>query len=167
VEKSNRLPFSLPAFLLAPWPVPLTWSALLSFGGSDGLGSHGVSGAVAFFLLCLAVSLVISYLGTAALVVCLHFVAQARPVTRIVSAACGVFLAALGYLPFVYISWGASGPDSGPPEESFLVYLLRNWNDPTVGIFLGSGLIAAVLYDTLARLRARKNPPAALQPNVT
>ena len=47
MEKFNRLPFSLPAFLLAPWPVPLTWSALLSFGGSEGLGSHGVSGAVA------------------------------------------------------------------------------------------------------------------------
>jgi phosphatidylglycerophosphate synthase len=148
VEKPGRLPFSLPAFLLAPWPVPLVCSALLAFGGD------GRQPVLAFGLF-LAVSLVISYLGTAALVVCLHFVAQARPVTRLVSAVSGILLAALGYLPFLYLSWSSSGPDSGPPVDSFPTYCLRNWDDPFGLVFLAGGLVAAVTYDTLARRRAR------------
>jgi phosphatidylglycerophosphate synthase len=147
VEQSRRLPFSLFAFLLAPWPAPLVCSVLLV------LGSPGHQ-PVAFFFLSLALELVVSYLGTAALVICLHFIAQARPITRLVSAVTGPVLAGIGYLPFVYISWHASGPDSGPPLESFPVYLLRNWNDPIFVIFLAAGLVAAVLYDTLARWKA-------------
>jgi len=114
-----------------------------------------------FFFLCLAVGLVISYLGTAALVLALHFIAQVRPVTRLVSAVTGLILAGLGYLPFVYVSWSSGGPDSGPPVERFGLYLLRNWSDPILGVFLGSGLVAAFLYDTLARRQARSNNPAA------
>ncbi len=153
VENSRRLPFSLPAFLFAPWPVPLVCSALLAFRG-DGRA------AVAFFFICLAVSLIISYLGTAALVVCLHFVAQARPVTRAVSAVAGILLAALSYLPFLYLMWSSSGPDSGPPVDSFLSYLLRGWDDPFGLVFLAGGLVAAVTYDTLARRRIPSAAPA-------
>jgi hypothetical protein len=149
VEDSRRLPFSLSAFLLAPWPVPLAGSALL------GLTSPG-SQLGAFFFLSLAFGLVVSYLGTAALVVTLHFVAQARPVTRVASACTGLVLAGLGYLPFVFVTWSSGGPDSGPPVESFTVYLLRSWNDPILGFFLAGGLVTAVLYDTLARRRASK-----------
>ena len=114
-----------------------------------------------FFFLCLAVGLVISYLGTAALVLALHFIAQVRPVTRLVSAVTGLILAGLGYLPFVYVSWSSGGPDSGPPVERFGLYLLRNWSDPILGVFLGGGLGAAFLYHTLARRQARSNNPAA------
>lgn len=149
MENSRRLPFSWSAFLFAPWPVPLGCSALLA------LGSPGRQ-AVASFSLCLVFGLVVSYLGTAALVLTLHFVAQARPVTRFVSAFTGVFLAGLGYLPMSYLSWSSGGPDSGPPVESFPTYLLRNWNDPFLGLFLGGGLVAAILYDTLARRQARR-----------
>jgi len=152
VEDSRRLPFSLSAFLLAPWPVPLAGSALL------GLTSPG-SQLGAFFFLCLAFGLVVSYLGTAALVVTLHFVAQARPVTRVASACTGLVLAGLGYLPLVFVTWSSGGPDSGPPVESLSTYLLRNWNDPILGFFLAGGLITAGLYDTLAR-RASKRQPA-------
>jgi len=154
VESSRRLPFGWSAFLVAPWPVPLVSSALLA------LGTAGRQ-AVLLFFLCLAVGLVISYLGTAALVLALHFIAQVRPVTRIVSAVTGLFLAGTGYLPFVYVSWSSGGPDSGPPVESFGLYLLRNWSDPILGVFLGGGLVTALLYDTLARRQARRNNPAA------
>lgn len=153
VEHSRRLPFSLPAFLLAPWPVPLACSTLLV------LGSPGHQ-PMAFFFVSLAAELVVSYLGTAALVVCLHFIAQARPVTRIISAVTGLVLAGLACLSFVYINWHASGPDSGPPLESFPVYFLRNWNDPTLGVFLAAGLVAALLYDAIAR-RKTKRPSAS------
>jgi len=120
-----------------------------------------------FFFLCLAGGLVISYLGTAVLVLALHFIAQVRPVTRIVSAVTGLFLAGLGYLPFVFVSWSSGGPDSGPPVERFGTYLLRNWCDPILGVFLGSGLVAAFLYDTLARRQARRDKPADPGTNAT
>ena len=151
MESSRRLPFSLRAFLVAPWPVPVACSLLLALGTSD-------RGPVPFFFLSLAVELVISYLGTAALVVTLHFVAQTRPVTRTVSAVTGLVLAGFAYLPFVYVTWHASGPDSGPPVESFPGYLLRNWADPFLGIFLAAGVVAALIYDILARRQARLAP---------
>ncbi|MSU47179.1 MAG: hypothetical protein EXS42_08695 [Lacunisphaera sp.] len=102
-------------------------------------------------LLFSGIGAIIGYLGTAALAVALHFVAQARPVTRLVSAVTGTLLAGLGYLPFLWMNWKSSGPDSGPPEETFLGYFLRNWNDPFVIVFLAGGLITALLYDHLAR----------------
>jgi hypothetical protein len=146
-----RLPFSARAFLLAPLPMPAICSALLV------LGSPGRDPLFGFFLFT-GIGAVIGYLGTAALVVTLHFVAQARPVTRFVSAMTGTLLAGLGYLPFLWMSWKSSGPDSGPPEESFLGYFLRNWNDPFVVVFLASGFITALLYDTLARIFTRAQP---------
>ena len=153
MESFRRLPFSWSAFMVAPWPVPLGGSALLAFGTS------GRQPVLSFFL-CLAVGLVISYLGTAALLLALHFIAQVRPVTRIVSAVTGLILAGMGYLPLVFVSWSSGGPDSGPPVERFGLYLLRNWSDPILGIFLAGGLVAALLYDTLARRQARRNNPA-------
>ena len=95
------------AFLLAPWPVPLGASAILVIGSP---GRDPLFG----FLLFSGLGAVIGYLGTAALVVTLHFVAQARPVTRLVSAVTGTLLAGLGYLPFIWMNWKSSGPDSGP-----------------------------------------------------
>ncbi len=152
MENSHRLPFSLRAFLVAPWPVPVACSLLLS-SGTPGRFS------LLFFFLILAVALVISYLGTAALVVTLHFVAQARPVTRTVSAMTGLILAGIAYLPFDYLSWSSSGPDSGPPIESFLSCLRRDLADPFFGIFLAAGVVAALVYDTLARRQARQTTP--------
>lgn len=153
VEKSRRLPFSLRAFLIAPWPVPVVGSLLLA------LGTPGRP-SMMFFFLTLAVGLVVSYLGTAALVITLHFVAQARPVTRTVSAVTGLILAGFAYLPFVYVNWHASGPDSGPPIESFPRYLLHDLGDPFFGIFLAAGVFTALAYDTLARRGARQLPLA-------
>jgi 4-amino-4-deoxy-L-arabinose transferase-like glycosyltransferase len=153
VERPFRLPFSFPAFLLAPWPVPLFCSAEMVI---ENPGRQPVM----FFFICLGVSLVISYLGTATLVVALHFVAQARPVTKTASALTGLALAAAGYLPFAFMNWKSSGPDSGPPLENFGAYLLHNWNDPILGIFLAGGLVAALLYDTLARRFNRQASPA-------
>lgn len=133
---------------MAPWPVPLGTSAILVMGSPGRDPSFG-------FLLFSGLGAVIGYLGTAALVVTLHFVARARPVTRLVSAVTGTLLAALGYLPFIWMNWKSSGPDSGPPIVGFFSYFLRNWNDPFLVVFLTGGLITALLYDLLARRFSR------------
>lgn len=106
---------------------------------------------VMFFFLWLGVSLVISYLGTATLVICLWFLGKIRPLTRILSALAGLALAAASYLPIIYLKWSSSGPDSGPPTDTFVSHLLRDLADPFFGVFVAGGLAAAVLYDTLAR----------------
>lgn len=149
MEKLARLPFSLTAFMLAPWPAPLIASALLAFG-------MGGSGSAIFFLLTLGVGLVISYLGTAALIVCLWFIGHVRSATKTISALAGIALALLGYVPFIFVVWRSSGPDSGPPEDSFFAHLLRSFSDPFLFIFTGAGLATALLYDFLAR---RNNKP--------
>lgn len=148
MEKPAGLPFSLPAFLIAPWPMPLLCSAAMAVGnpGRDPLF---------FFLLCLGVSLTISYLGLATLVICLWFVGKVRPITRAVTVILGTALAASAYLPFCFVAWGSSGPDSGPPEGSFLTYLIQNFASPILGLFLAGGIVAAFTYDILARRHAR------------
>lgn len=154
MEKSNPLPFSLPAFLIAPWPVPLVSSALMVIGRPD----H--KAVVLVFLLFLALSLVISYLGTATLVICLWLLGKVRPVTKTLTALTGFVLAAAGCLAFLYVDWVSSGPDSGPPTDTFSSHLLRDWNDPFFGFFLAGGLIAALVYDILARRAKKKQAPA-------
>jgi len=109
-----------------------------------------------FFLVSLAVGLVISYLGTIALIFCLHFIAQARTVTRTVSTITGLILGGLAYLLLVYVDWHSSGPNSGPPLESFPRYLRHDLTDPFGVIFLAAGVTAALHYDILARRQARQ-----------
>ncbi len=147
MSKPASLPFSLRAFLLAPWPVPLVCSALFAFQTPGGK-------PLMFFFLCLGVSLVISYLGTATLVICLWFVGKVRPISRLLTLGTGVALAAASYLPFIYLSWSSSGPDSGPPDRSLWSYLAESFSSPILIIFLAGGLVAALVYDLLARRRA-------------
>ena len=122
---------------------------------------------LATFLMLASVGAVISYLGTTALVLCLWLIGLNRPVTKFISAITGTTLAAIGYLPFIWLNWSSSGPDSGPPIETFVAYSLRDWNDPFLGVFLAGGLITALLYDTLARKPepTKSHPPSSRQPD--
>jgi hypothetical protein len=144
MEKLPRFPFSLPAFLLAPWLAPVLCSVLLML-------NMGSKRPVAFFLITLGVGLVVSYLGTAVLIVCLWCIASVRAVTKIITALTGTVVATMGYVPFIFVNWHASGPDSGPPVGSFASYLLRSLHEPFLYISAGAGLVTALLYDFLAR----------------
>ncbi len=151
MERSAGLPsFSLPAFLLAPWPVPARLQCAVRFRqfgaaardpSSSCVWRSGSSSATSARPRWSSAS------GSSP---------GSGPVTKTISVLTGVALAATGYLPVTFVSWHASGPDSGPPTENFFSYVLRNWNDPFLGFFLAGGLVAAVLYDTLARRRIRK-----------
>ena len=148
---ADRPVISLKAFLLAPVFVPLVCSALFAMGNSKPLG---------LFLLCFIFGLMVSYLGTAALVVSLWFIAGIRPVTWTVTAGAGLLLGLTGYLPMAFVMYHSSGIDSGPPAGTFGGYLLRDWQDITPYLFLGGGLVTALLHDFIAR-RSHQPSPAA------
>jgi len=145
----QRVSFSWRALLLAPWPALLLAGALLSPPPSPG-GHYGFGALVLLALL----GAPFAYAGTATLAVCLHLLGKRRTVNRATSCLCGLALAALEYLPVIYLSWSSSGPDSGPPVESFASYFARQGNDPLMWLFLGAGLITALAYDLLASRRA-------------
>jgi hypothetical protein len=51
-------------------------------------------------------------------------------------------------------AWISSGPDSGPPEESFLAFFTRWVSDPSIMLFLifpVAGLITAAVYWALSK----------------
>ena len=147
MEKLARFPFSLTAFLLAPWPAPLLCSVLLTLA----IGSHRL---IAVFLFILSRGLIVSYLGTAVLVACLWGIASIRTITKIISAFTGIGVALLGYIPFIFVNWHASDP--GFEEDSFAAHLLRSLNEPLLYICTGAGLLTALLYDLLARRSSKR-----------
>jgi hypothetical protein len=42
--------------------------------------------------------------------------------------------------------WKSSGPDSGPPTESFFTFFVRFSADPLTAVFPLAGLLTAALY---------------------
>ncbi len=58
----------------------------------------------------------------------------------------GLVLGAAVFVPLTWMEWTSSGPDSGPPTESFLVFFVRSAADPFAAISPLAGLITAGLY---------------------
>ena len=128
--------FSWPALILAPLAVPVLFS--VAFVSS----SPGIAPLLGFLIL-LVPSSFISYGTTIFLFLpCLLVLSLFRPMT-------GLVLSALVFVPLTVMDWKGSGPDAGPPEESFFSFLVR-WADPFNLIFPVSGLITAGLYWWLA-----------------
>jgi hypothetical protein len=153
----RRIRFSWRALLLAPWPALLAVSALLTPppapGGSFAWGA---------LLLLAAIGTPLAYAGTAMLAACLHLLSQRRSVGRATSCLGGFVLAGAIYLAVLGASWSSSGPDSGPPVESFLTYLLREATSPFAWLFLGPGVVTALLYDFLATRSPSARAPQAV-----
>lgn len=65
----------------------------------------------------------------------------------LLGAICGL----ASYLPFSYVSYQSSGADSGPPEGTYLEYLIRSGLDPFIFLMAGAGLLTAAAYHLLSR----------------
>jgi hypothetical protein len=72
----------------------------------------------------------------------------------------GLVLGAAVFVPLTWMDWKSSGPDSGPPTESFLEFILRWVADPFTAIYPLSGLITAGLYWWLGTSRRGRSIPA-------
>jgi hypothetical protein len=142
--------FSWTGLLLAPLPVPLLFCAVmlvpLQIGGATILP----------FLILFVPSCFISYGTTIFLFLPALFLLSLRwPMTGWRTCLLGGVLGAAMFVPLTLLMWKGSGPDSGPPVESFPTFFLRWAADPLTAAFPVAGLLTAALYWWLASRRFR------------
>jgi hypothetical protein len=146
--------FSWTGLILAPLLVPLVLSAALVNAFTN---SHPVFA----FLMLLIAGCIVSY-GTTVFVFLpsLFFFSLWRPLSAFWVCLLGLVLGAAAYVPVTLMLWKGSGPDSGPPTESFLTVLVRWSGDPLTAVFPVAGLMTAGLYWGLGTWRGRRPLPA-------
>ena len=145
--------FSWTGLLLAPLLVPLLFCALML-----GLLHPGGSAAL-MFLILLIPSCIVSY-GTMVFLFLpsLFLLSRRRPLTILNTCLLGLVLGVVVFVPVTMMEWKGSGPDSGPPVESFLSFLLRWAADPLTAIYPVAGLVTAGFYWRLATGTWRRHP---------
>jgi len=105
------------------------------------------SGSLIAFLLLFVIGSFVSYSVTIFVFLpCLYALSRVRTMTGITTSILGLPLGMAAYIPWTLIEWKSSGPDSGPPTENYLSFLLRWDFDPFTLVFLPAGLITAALY---------------------
>jgi hypothetical protein len=146
--------FSWTGVLLAPLLVPVLVSAALA--GLLG-GNHPVFG----FLLLLVLGCVISYGVTVFLFLpCLFLLSAWRPTTGFRVCLLGLGLGVVTFVLMTWVEWKSSGPDSGPPVDSFFMFFWRWAANPMTAICPLAGLITAGAYWRLGTWRNGQPEPA-------
>jgi hypothetical protein len=132
--------FSWTGLILAPLLVPLTFSAaMLSFVQG--------SSPLLVFLVPMVASCVVSYGTTIFLFLpSLFLLSLWRPITGFNVCLLGLVLGAVVFVLQTWMEWKSSGPDSGPPTERFVTFLVRWAADPTAAMYPPAGLVTAGLY---------------------
>ena len=146
--------FTWTGLILAPLLVPVLFSAaFVSLSGGDR--------PVLRFLILLVPGCIVSYGVTIVLFLpCLFLFSLWRPMTGFKVCLLGLVLGAAVFVPLTWIEWKSSGPDSGPPTESFLAFFVRWAADPLTAIYPLAGLITAGLYWWLGTWRRGRSIPA-------
>jgi len=142
--------FSWRGLLIAPLLAPGIFGAVIAalLGGDRPLS---------LFLLSFVLASIISYSVTIFVFLpSLYLLSRVGSATGPVTHVLGFVLGTTAYIPWTWIEWGSSGPDSGPPTESFLSFLLRWTPDPLCLIFPVAGLVTAALYWAFGTRRQRR-----------
>ena len=112
------------------------------------------------FLVLLIPGCIVSYGTTIFLFLpCLFLLSSWGPMTGFRVCLLGLVLGAAVFVPLTWMEWKSSGPDSGPPTESFLSFFVRWGADPMTAIFPLAGLITAGLYWWLGTRQRRRPIP--------
>jgi hypothetical protein len=150
--------FSWTGLILAPLFVPLVYCTAM-------LGFLQTGNSALLFLILLVASCVVSYGTTIFLFLpALFLLSLWRPMTGLKVCLLGLVLGALVFVPLTLLEWKSSGPDSGPPVESFWVFLLRWAADPMTAIYPLAGLVTAGLYWWLGTWRRGSRLPDSTSP---
>ena len=150
--------FSWKALLLAPLLVPFCVSLLFE---ASNPGSDPIFG----FLFFLALGSVISHGATALLFLpCLYLLSRICALRWKSVCFLGLLLGVAVFGPIAWIMFRSSGPDSGPPEGTFLQYLWRGRTDVMNWIFPIAGLITALAYWTIRQLTLPRSTNIAPSP---
>ena len=146
--------FTWTGLILAPLLVPVMFSAtFVSLSG----GAWPLVG----FLILLVPGCIVSYGTTIFLFLpCLFLLSLWRPMTGFKVCLLGLLLGAAVFVPLTLMEWKSSGPDSGPPTESFLGFFVRWAADPFTAICPLAGLITAGLYWRLGTRQRGRSMPA-------
>ena len=132
--------FSWTGLILAPLVVPVLFAAVFVSLSGDGWPLLG-------FAIMLVAGCIVSYGTTIFLFLpCLFLLSLWRPLTALKVCLLGLVLGAAAFVPLTLMLWKGSGPDSGPPTESFFTFLVRWAADPFNVVFPLAGLITAGLY---------------------
>jgi hypothetical protein len=135
--------FTWTALILAPLLVPVMFGAVLSSLQGDQ--------PVLLFPLLLFPGCIVSYGTTIFLFLpCLFLLSLWQPMTGFKVCPLGLLLGVAVFIPLTWMEWKSSGPDSGPPIESFLHFFVRWASDPLAAIYPLAGLVTAGLYWWLA-----------------
>src|ERR1700759_3063426 len=122
--------FSWRGLVLAPLPVPLIVSAVMAV-----LLKAEDAPVVMPFLILLFPACVIAYGTTVCLFLpALFLLSRIRPLSGWTTCLLGFVLGVAVIVPVTGLAWKSSGPDSGPPVESFLTFFVR-WIDPSMLFF--------------------------------
>jgi len=144
--------FSWTALILAPLLVPMMFSLAM-------LSPSGASNPVLGFLITMLLGGIVSYIATILLFLpSLYLLSLWRPATGPGVCMLGFLLGAAVAVPLTWLAWAGSGPDSGPPTESFPTFLLHSAADPFNAICPMAGLVTAACYWWLATRRGRPAP---------
>lgn len=139
--------FSWPGLILAPLLVPATFGGFMAVAADN-------NNPVLAFLFMTVLGCIISYGSTIFLLLpSMYLLSLWRPLSGLNVCALGLVLGAAVFVPVTLIEWKASGPDSGPPTENPVVFMLRFAADPTTAIYPVAGLVTAALYWWLATRR--------------
>jgi hypothetical protein len=144
--------FSWTGVILAPLLVPLLFSVVMP--GLMGASSPGLG-----FLLLLIPGCLVSYATMVFLFLPALFLLSLRQeLTGLKVCLLGLMLGAAVLVPLTLMAWKSSGPDSGPPVDSFFVFFLRFSADPTTAFFPLAGLVTAGFYWWLVTRRQGQTP---------
>jgi len=146
--------FTWTGLILAPLLVPVLFSAAFA-------SLSEVKWPALAFLIMLVPGCIVSYGTTIVLFLpCLFLLSLWRPMTGFKVCLLGLALGVAVFVPLTLLEWQSSGPDSGPPTESFLTSLVHSAADPFTALFPLAGLTTAGLYWWLGT-RRRGRPIAA------
>ena len=143
--------FSWAGVILAPLLVPLVFSAAMSSALAEGR-------ADLLFLMLMVPSCVVSYGTTIFLFLpSLYLLSSWRSMTGVTVCLLGLALGAVVLVALTWMAWLSSGPNSGPPEDSFPVFFLRWAADPMAAMLPAAGLVTAALYWWLGTRRRNRS----------
>ena len=134
------------ALLIAPAVIPLLASAAFV------LLSPGQQNRPAGFLILFAIGCAVSYGATLCLLLpALYLLSRFTTLTTVPVCLTGAALGWVVWLPAAWVSYCASGVNSGPPSITFFEFLLQQPTVMELALFAAAGGITAFLYQVISR----------------
>jgi hypothetical protein len=147
---ADAIRFSWTGLLVAPALAPLLLAAALA-------AAEGGNGSLVLVALVLPAGCIVSYGVTLVLFLpLLHLMASRRRATAARVVVLGLALGMATILPLTWMAWASGGPNSGPPDESFAVFLARWAADPLLLACPAAGALTAAAYWALGTRRCRQ-----------